>query len=162
MENCTSMAHGMQAADLGLSQSVPMAMRLVRGCGEPTYITPDMIRSSGRPDRWEVPTGDSSRNERLPISGEYQGTSGVTYRFMQPSKYAAQHDFFSAAVKHSGFSDYLSAYRPPRSSGISPFCTRRPLASPTLKWRRSQARALPSTLATNIQRIAIHRGINRR
>jgi hypothetical protein len=24
---------------------------------------------------------------------------------MQPSRYAAQHDFFSAAVKHSGFSD---------------------------------------------------------
>jgi hypothetical protein len=43
--------------------------------------------------------------KRASISGEYQGTSGVTYRFMQPSKYAAQHDFFSAAVKHSGFSD---------------------------------------------------------
>ena len=43
--------------------------------------------------------------KRASTSGEYQGTSGVTYRLMQPSKYAAQHDFFSAAVKHSGFSD---------------------------------------------------------
>jgi hypothetical protein len=43
--------------------------------------------------------------KRASILGEYQGTSAVTYRFMQPSKYAAQHDFFSAAVKHSGFSD---------------------------------------------------------
>ena len=55
-----------------------------------------------------VPLGGSYGGhfkKRASVSGEYQGTSGVTYRFMQPSKYAAQHDFFSAAVKHSGFSD---------------------------------------------------------
>jgi hypothetical protein len=45
--------------------------------------------------------------KRATVSGEYQGTSGVTLRLMQPGKNWAQYVFFSASVPARGFSDWF-------------------------------------------------------